>query len=723
MMPTTTTNNPDPLDGLSLDATDVLALFGLLAATLVVNNILQKQGVPIPEAISTIAIGVVAGAVASLFPSVNRNTFQKLEDTTARQFMLIFVAPIIFAEGYGMKSHRFFENISRILTHAFLGTFISTLVVGMAVFYLVPAFDPGLTPALSLAECLSFGAMISSTDPVTTLAIFKEMHMVENGLSHLYYSVLGESILNDAVAITLFSSFSSVVTNNGRISADTSLEILGSFCENFLSSLVIGVLGGGLASLVLKFGRLGRGGSSEENFYFNVPELGVAIATAYLPFLAAEAVGYSGIVAVMFAGITMRRYAHYNLTDVTRQVFLPTIELLASLCETYVFVLLGLGVFLLSDSYNAAIIIVSLLACLVGRAFQVYPISCIMNSCSTGPKISLREQHVVWFAGLRGAVAFMCALGFPQNDTSKHRSLFLCTTVVIVGVTIVFLGWPTGAVLNCLKIQGSDESQIPLYRQSEQRSVAWWSRTTDVVIGRGSTLIRRFLMTEEAMRHREEGELATSSAFTEEVSCQRVSGELMAEGAGLHRAVLLSAGPWQQSQLGTFGLSGGGGHATAASTGRPSTATERVSLGTASLGGRPSGGPTLLPLQLCPSGVRSSAPPNLLTAMMDSSSGVADDNAHCNSSSASHHEDHHERSTAIASEGASGAAPSRGSAHAVGAPPPSRAAAPAAAQLLSADEMFFLGVGRRRSSLPPRWGAMSTTKSGSLRSTRMLCDP
>mmetsp|Transcript_2704 Transcript_2704/g.7700 ORF Transcript_2704/g.7700 Transcript_2704/m.7700 type:complete len:621 (-) Transcript_2704:74-1936(-) len=620
-------------------------------------------------------MGIAGGALASVFPNVTQETFQKLEDYSARQFMLIFIAPIIFAEGYGMKSHQFFENISRILCHAFLGTLISTLVVGALVFLLVPLTGgvPADTGALTLPECLAFGAMISSTDPVTTLAIFKEMHMVENGLSHLYYSVLGESILNDAVAITLFSSFGDIVRDGGSsINAPTSLKIFWTFCTSFVGSLAVGVAGGVVTALVLKFGRLGSGSSEEEHFFFNVPELGVALAMAYVPFLAAEALGLSGIVAVMFAGITQRRYAHYNLTDVTRQVFLPTIELFATLCETYVFVVLGLGVFLLSNSYNASVICWSLVACLAGRAVQVYPLSWVMNRCSAGTRLSGREQHVVWFAGLRGAVAFMCALGFPENETVKHRNLFLCTTMVIVGVTLVFLGWPTSSVIRCLDIKGPDDSEIPVDERGGARRgslpgqqgpcglCSCWSRLLEEPLQRASRLARQLLMTPDAMAHREAGE-AAEPRVSVAGGATRAPEDLIAEGAALHRAALLSgalASPQLSAMGGGFGLAHGGGTLAASSS---ALGAGRPSLGSASAS-RPSlgsSGRLSPPLCFVMPQVRMSEPP-----------------------------------WSAAPVGAAGAP----------------------------DEAAGLGH-NRRTTLPPSHRLMGPSSHISTRSTRMLCDP
>merc|ERR1711937_235531 len=104
----------------------------------------------------------------------------------------------------------------------------------------------------------------------------------------------------------------------------------------------------------------------------------------------------------MFTGISMRQYSHYNMTPVTRNVFLPVIELIAGLCETYVFLLLGVGVAALHNvatSDNAKFVLVAAVFCLIGRAIHVYPFSWFFNRCSSCHDLSVREQHMVWYAG------------------------------------------------------------------------------------------------------------------------------------------------------------------------------------------------------------------------------------------------------------------------------------------------------------------------------------
>ena len=116
-------------------------------------------------------------------------------------FFNILLPPIIFNAGYSMKKRHFFRNIGAITLFAFIGTTISTFAVA-GVAYLAMELSKLASTApkdMVFGHCLQFGAMISATDPVTTLAIFKDLK-VEPNLDALLF---GESVMNDAVAIVL----------------------------------------------------------------------------------------------------------------------------------------------------------------------------------------------------------------------------------------------------------------------------------------------------------------------------------------------------------------------------------------------------------------------------------------------------------------------------------------------------------------------------------------
>ncbi|ONM55771.1 Sodium/hydrogen exchanger 6 [Zea mays] len=98
---------------------------------------------------------------------------------------------------------------------------------------------------LPLVECMMFGALVSATDPVTVLSIFQELGTDTN----LYALVFGESVLNDAVAISLYRSMASMRTHH---SGKNFFLVILRFLENFVGSMSSGI-GVGLISALISF--------------------------------------------------------------------------------------------------------------------------------------------------------------------------------------------------------------------------------------------------------------------------------------------------------------------------------------------------------------------------------------------------------------------------------------------------------------------------------------
>jgi len=491
----------DPLAPIDKDALITGMVVVLLAAALLINSIVEKRGIPVPEAIVTVLVGLAGGALVQLAPDMSAAAIAKFEDDSIKDFMLILISPIIFAEGYGLESRKFFANFTRILVLAFLGTVVCAVITAAFVYYLPPL--TGMSAfSFTVLECLTFGVLISATDPVTTLATFKQQGLVEKGLGHLYYTVLGESILNDAVALTLFQGLRGLINDgHSTINGDNIGKLALDFSIAWFGSLAIGVGCGMLAALLLKCARLGGGASEEDHFYFNVPELGVVLVMSYMPFLIPSAAGspLSPIVSVMFAGITMRHYCHYNLTLMTRQVFLPIVELLANLCEMYAFLLLGLAVFMLKLDFSLPLILWGIVGCLVSRAVSVYVLNFVVNKTSQSPEMKMKEQHVVWFAGLRGVVALVCALRFPENATTTNRNVWMCTIMVITFSSMVLMGWPTGSFMRFLDLQPAEKDTLTGRDSTSrmQRMIENSPKLSSV-----SNALRKFLMTKDGFEER-----------------------------------------------------------------------------------------------------------------------------------------------------------------------------------------------------------------------------
>ncbi len=183
----------------------------LLAIVLVLSKYLHdypKLSGILPEAGMIIIVGTVAGSIINKFISNGENgsVAEGLLSFSPKIFFFILLPPIIFNSGYTLKREVFFRHIMPISLFAVGGTMISTFVVAVILqvlktFGLFGDFRPYFT------ELLTFGALISATDPVSTLAVFQAKKVDPQ----LFYLVFGESVLNDAVGLVLFNTLSKFV--------------------------------------------------------------------------------------------------------------------------------------------------------------------------------------------------------------------------------------------------------------------------------------------------------------------------------------------------------------------------------------------------------------------------------------------------------------------------------------------------------------------------------
>ena len=340
--------------------------------------------------------------------------------------------PIIFEAGYSLQTKQFFDNIVAITLYAMFGTLISTFIVGYLTFYSAKIGIIRGVDKESPMEALLFGALISAVDPVATLSIMGSPELQCNEL--LYSLVFGESVLNDAIAIVLFKTFLKYYEDDEEHSLRI-VEMLVAFIITSGLSIIIGISLGLLCSFIYKHTRL--------NEYHHL-EMSLLFLFCYGCYATAEAVGLSGIMALFFNGIVLRHYNSYNLSkeaNVTAEQIFGT---LAVISETLVFLYMGMGVF--TDRYiswNFWFAILALVFCLIGRALNIIPLSFVANLCRRNSRknnrITWEMQTVLWFTGLRGAIAYALSENMPgpNKDNYVATTLFICvfTTLVCGGYT------------------------------------------------------------------------------------------------------------------------------------------------------------------------------------------------------------------------------------------------------------------------------------------------
>ncbi|KAL9927372.1 na[+]/H[+] hydrogen exchanger 3 [Glossina fuscipes fuscipes] len=373
-------------------------------------------------------------------------------------FFNIILPPIIFHAGYSLKKKYFFRNLGAILTFAILGTTLSAFLIGAIMYGCVKLMPKYLSSSFTFLDTLYFGALISPTDPLTILAIFHDLHVDVN----LYALVFGESVLNDAVAIVLsgaIQNYGEHYSSTGEFETYAFFQALGDFFGIFMLSLLIGALMGCFTALLTKFTRVRD---------FPLLESALFVLMSYSTFLIAEASELTGVVAVLFCGICQAHYTYNNLSENSRTRTKEIFELLNFLAENFIFSYIGVSMFTFpKHHFDAVFIITGFVCAAIGRAVNIYPLSWLLN-LNRKPKISGNFQHMLFFAGLRGAMSFALAI---RNTLSEARQTMLTATSLIVIFTVIIQGGAANFLLNWLKIPVGVDEETEQLNNYQVRSV------------------------------------------------------------------------------------------------------------------------------------------------------------------------------------------------------------------------------------------------------------
>jgi len=382
-----------------------------------------------PESSAALCVGLVVGGIARLIT----HSDEELDflSFSPELFFFMLLPPIIFEAGYTLRRKNFFRNLGTISLYAVVGTLISTFVVGSLVFACAKA---GLidVDANNPMETLLFGALISAVDPVATLSIMGSPELNCDPL--LYSLVFGESVLNDAVAIVLFRTFYNYYEEGTEFDSSKIPVALVEFLGVSLGSVFIGVITGLICSYIFRHTRIRD---------YPKYEISLLFLFAYGAYALAESIELSGIMALFFCGIVLAHYNSYNLSKTSQVTAEEIFAALSTVAESFVFMYMGMGFFTgRFTSWDGAFIFLAILFCLFARALNTFPLSFLSNAVRP-QQIPFRMQFVIWFAGLRGAIAF----ALSQNMPGPHKDVYETTTLSIVIFTTIICGGLTEPML------------------------------------------------------------------------------------------------------------------------------------------------------------------------------------------------------------------------------------------------------------------------------------
>ncbi len=348
--------------------TTVIVVIGLLLVASAASIGLKRTRMP--YTVGLVLLGLVLGWLAERVDAL-----EPLGEAALSPDMILFVflPTLIFESAFNLNARLLSQNMAPVLTLAIPGLLLSTAIVGGLLTLVTP---------LSLGSAMLFGALISATDPVAVIALFKDV----GAPKRLTILVEGESLFNDATAIVLFRIIL-VVLAAGTLTAGTLGRGVLEFLVVFLGGLAVGGIIGYLMIRTIAL--------AEDT---PVVEVTLSTVVAYAAFIVADHyLHVSGVMATVGAGLVVGTLGSTRFTPEIREYLHQFWEYAAFVANSLIFLLVGLTVKLSGLLEYFGPIGWAILAVIVARAVTVYGLMPVVNRLPRAEPVDRRNQTVMFW--------------------------------------------------------------------------------------------------------------------------------------------------------------------------------------------------------------------------------------------------------------------------------------------------------------------------------------
>jgi CPA1 family monovalent cation:H+ antiporter len=384
---------------------------------------------------------------------------------TPESLFFVFLPILIFESAYNMKFRNVKENKYSMGILAVFGLLISAVFIGFVGQWIF--HQMGLE--VPLLVTLLFGAIISSTDPVAVLSLFKDY-----GAPHRLTLIFeGESLFNDATSFALFMVVLDVLIH-GYTGYPTLIMAITSFTAMLLGGVIFGLLMGFMFSKLIQWI---RGNEHLEitltllvaHFTFILTEL----LSQHLVILGQE-IHLSSIIATSVSSMVMGNYGRFKMSHGVEEYMDKFWSYFAFVANSLVFILMGLMFANLSIELKIAFlpILAIILVVVIARIISVYMSVSVVNVLKLEEHIPQSWQQLLSWGSLRGALAIVMVLLIPDNATLPDwtfsfsiKDFITALTIGCIYFTLLVKATTIGLIIRKLKIDAlSSHEELSYYK-------------------------------------------------------------------------------------------------------------------------------------------------------------------------------------------------------------------------------------------------------------------
>ncbi len=312
----------------------------------------------------------------------------------------VFLPPLVFEAALFINWRDLKKDLPVVALLATVGVLLAAAVTAIGMHYALH---------WEWGSAIVFGALISATDPVSVIATFNEAGV----RGRLRLLIEAESLMNDGTAAVAFVAALSILAGNQ---------------QNFVSitgDLIFAIVGGSLIGAVVASGFMFLAGGTQDYLV----EITFTTLAAYGSFFVAEHFQCSGVLAALTAGLVVGNFRSSTfVTDAGREVLGPFWEYVAFIANSLIFLLIGAQEAQQHFSELWLPVLAAIVLVTLGRAVAIYPVCAVFLRSRL--RVEGRHQHILFWGGLRGALALALALALPE-DLPHHDAIVTITFAVV----------------------------------------------------------------------------------------------------------------------------------------------------------------------------------------------------------------------------------------------------------------------------------------------------
>ena len=364
----------------------------------------------------SLLLGITLKIIGNISPEITASFEVQLRNFDFGTFLMdITLCFLLFAGSLHVKYKELKEVKSTVISYATFGVLASTFITAILTQLVFGWFNY----EVDFIVCLLFGALISPTDPIAVMGIISKFNLPKK----LKVEIVGESLFNDGVGVIVFTVIYSVYKVG--VESVTALDVLKLFAMEVAGGIFIGMLVGYIGYYLIK---------TIDHYQ---TEIIITLAIVMGGYSLANSIHASGPLAMVIAGIFIgNKGKNEAMSDVTAEYLDKFWELVDEICNTLLFVIMGIQVFLIP--FNATYFLVSVIliaVVLVSRFLSLLPPFYILNRKEHNGILNL---NVLTWGGLRGGISLALALSLANQV--KYSELFLLVTYTIVVFSVVVQG-------------------------------------------------------------------------------------------------------------------------------------------------------------------------------------------------------------------------------------------------------------------------------------------